>query len=136
MELPEPLPRALKNAAEARGGVSPALSLFALPGDGSIRTRRVAIFVADGVDGEPRPRLSRWARRLGAVPRYVGARLGAVETEDGETLHVEVTFETMPSVLFDAVAVLDGKEAAVRPRQCRTRRWSSSKISIATRNRS
>ena len=29
----------------------PALSLFARPGDGSIRTRRIAILVADGVDG-------------------------------------------------------------------------------------
>ena len=30
---------------------SPALSLFARPGDGSIRARRVAILVADGCDG-------------------------------------------------------------------------------------
>ena len=33
-------------------------------------------------------------------------------TEIGDTLEVEVTFETMPSVLFDAVAVPDGKAAA------------------------
>jgi catalase len=43
----------------------------------------------------------------------VGARLGVVHTEAGDTIEVEVTLETMPSVLFDAVAVPGGK-AAVR----------------------
>ena len=47
----------------------------------------------------------------GAVPRYVGPRLGAVETAEGEPLEAEVTFETAPSVLFDAVAVPDGRSA-------------------------
>ena len=31
---------------------SPALSLLARPGDGSIRTRNIALLVASGVDGE------------------------------------------------------------------------------------
>ncbi|HEY8946997.1 MAG TPA: DJ-1/PfpI family protein, partial [Polyangiaceae bacterium] len=50
---------------------------------------------------------------LGAVPRYVGARLGSVTTVDGDEIDVEVTLETMPSVLFDAVAVVGGKDAVV-----------------------
>jgi catalase len=112
MEMPKPLPRALKSAPKPEVEVSPALSLFALPGDGSIRTRRIAIFVADGVDGAAAAALHAGLARQGAVPRYVGARLGAVETEDGDSLEVEVTFETMPSVLFDAAAVPGGKEAA------------------------
>ena len=58
----------------------------------------------------PRPFTPGWPTQ-GAVPRYVGARLGAVETADGDTLEVEVTFETMPSVLFDAMAVPGGKAA-------------------------
>lgn len=41
----------------------------------------------------------------GAVPRYVGARLGAVKTAEGEAIEVDVTMETMPSVLFDALIV-------------------------------
>jgi catalase len=49
--------------------------------------------------------------QLGAVPLYIGARLGSVATAEGEAIEVEVTFETMPSVLFDAVAVPDGREA-------------------------
>jgi catalase len=111
MEMPEPLPKALKRAPQPEVEVSPALSLFSLPGDGRIRTRRVAILVADGVDGAAAQLIASGLAKQGAVPRYVGARLGAVRTESGDTLEVEVTLETMPSVLFDAVAVLGGKQA-------------------------
>ena len=113
MDMPAALPRALKRTPQPEIDVSPALSLFARPGDGSIRTRRVAILVADGVDGPAAQTLHEGLAGEGAVPRYVGGRLGAVQTEDGDTIEVEVTFETMPSVLFDAVAVPGGKAAAV-----------------------
>jgi catalase len=109
--MPAPMPKALKRTPRPEVDVSPALSLLARPGDGSIRTRRVAIFVADGIDGEAAQALHARLTELGAVPRYIGPRLGAIETEQGEALQVEVTFETMPSVLFDAVAVPDGRRA-------------------------
>jgi len=107
-EMPAPLPRALKRVPKPEIESSPALSLFALPGDGRIRTRRIAILVADGVAGGAAKTLHAGLADQGAVPRYVGARLGTVATEDGDTLEVEVTLETMPSVLFDAVAVPGG----------------------------
>jgi catalase len=113
LALPKPMPKASKLNVKPEVQVSPALSLFALPGDGSISTRRVAILVADGVDGEAAATLHAGLVKEGAVPRYVGARLGVVQTEQGETLDVEVTLETMPSVLFDAVAVPGGKAAIV-----------------------
>ena len=113
IDMPRPLPKALKNPPKPELTTSPALSLMARPGDGSIRTRRIAIFVADGVDGEAAQALHEGLSEQGAVPRYVGVRLGAVTTADGDTLQVEVTLETMPSVLFDAVAVLGGKDAVV-----------------------
>jgi catalase len=112
MEVPAPLPKATKRPVEPEVAVSPALSLFARPGDGSIRTRRIAILVANGIDGEGAEALHGALTRLGAVPRYVGPRLGTIETESGGTIEVEATFETMPSVLFDAVAVPDGKAAS------------------------
>lgn len=111
MDVPKPMPKALKRPLPPEVETSPALSLFARPGDGSIRTRRVAIFVADGIDGDGAQMLHAGLAELGAVPRYVGARLGIVKTEGGDTIEVEVTFETMPSVLFDAVAVPDGRAA-------------------------
>jgi catalase len=113
IELPKPLPKALKNPPAPEVKASPALSLFSRPGSGSIATRRIAILVADGVDGEAARELHTGLAEQGAVPRYVGIRLGSVETEDGDPIEVEVTLETMPSVLFDAVIVLGGKRAVV-----------------------
>jgi len=112
MEMPKAMPKALKTVPKPEVEVSPALSLFALPGEQTVRTRRVAILVADGVDGEAATAIHATLEKQGAVPRYIGARLGTVQTEDGGTLQVEVTLETMPSVLFDAVAVPGGKTAA------------------------
>jgi catalase len=110
-ETPPPLPKVLKRTPKPEVETSPRLSLFARPGDGRIRTRRIAILVADGVAGEAAQTLHRRLTEQGAVPRYVGGRLGSIETEEGETLEVEVTLEAMPSVLFDAVAVPGGQQA-------------------------
>jgi catalase len=113
MPMPDPLPRVLKNAPKPEVMKSPALSLFARPGDGRIRTRRIAILVANGVDGLAAQALHAGLSEQGAVPRFVAARLGTVQTEQGEALDVEVTLESMPSVLFDAVALPGGKAAVV-----------------------
>jgi catalase len=112
METPEPMPKALKRAPKPEIEVSPALSIASNPGDGSVRTRRVAIFVADGVDGEAAVAIHGALSKAGAVPRYIGARLGTVTTANGGKLEVEVTFEAMPSVLFDAAVVPGGEAAA------------------------
>jgi catalase len=111
MELPEPMPKALKKPVKPELESSPALSIFSQPGAGSIRTRRVAIFVADGIDGDAAKALHSALAQEGAVPRYIGPRLGTVVTKDGDTLEAEVTFETMPGVLFDAVVVPGGRDA-------------------------
>ena len=111
MELPDPLPKLVK-PRKPEVDVSPALSLFARPGDGSIRTRRVGILIADGVDGASAMALHAGLLAAGAVPRYVGPRLGLVHAENGESIEVEVTLETLPSVLVDAVAVPGGDPAA------------------------
>jgi catalase len=113
MEMPKPMPKALAKAPKPELEIAPSLSLFAHPGDGSIRSRRIAIFVADGIDGEAAQTLHEGLANQGAVPRYIGPRLGTVTTATGESLAVEGTFETLPSVLFDAVAVPGGKAAIV-----------------------
>ena len=111
MVMPAPMPKALAKTPKPEVAVSPTLSLLARPGDGKIRTRRIAIFVEEGIDGDAAKTLHDGLSELGAVPRYIGARLGAIETAQGESIEVEVTFETMPSVLFDAVAIPDGAAA-------------------------
>jgi catalase len=67
--------------------------------------------VADGVDGATARAIHAGLAAEGALPRYVGARLGAVQADEGDALEVDATFETMPSVLFDALAVPGGKSA-------------------------
>jgi catalase len=92
---------------------SPPLSLTARPGDGSIRTRCIALFVAPGIDGAAVDGLHKRLSAEGAVPRYVGPRLGTIKTAEGKEIDVEVTFETAPSVVFDA-AVIPGGAAGVQ----------------------
>jgi catalase len=91
---------------------SPALSLTYRPGDGRIRGRKVAILVARGVHGPSLARAQAILSKAGAVVRRLAARLNGLETADGETVEPDATFETMPSVLFDAVVVPDGDPAA------------------------
>ena len=108
--LPEPLPR-LVDPVEPEVTQSPALSLATRPGSGKIHGRKIAILLADGVDGEAVRRAHDALAVAGAVPRLVAARLSMVESSDGEALEPDATFETMPSVLFDAVVVPDGAAA-------------------------
>ncbi len=112
IDVPAPLPLALQQPPVPEVKTSPALSLFARPGDGSIRTRRIAILVADGVDGASATSIHAGLSEVGAVPRYVGARLGHVLRADGDSIEVEVTMEAMPAVLFDALVVPGGDAAA------------------------
>ena len=111
MSHQEPLPKATQKSVKPEVQKSAALSVFAHPGDGNIATRRIAIMVADGVDANAATALHKALTEQGAVPRYLGARLGQVQSEGGAGIETEVTFETMPSVLFDAVAIVGGKQA-------------------------
>jgi catalase len=113
IDMPRPMPKAIARTPKPEVTVSKALSLTARPGDGKIRGRRVAILVADGFDGAAAKAIHEMLSARGAVPRIVGPRLGSVVGEDGSELDVEVTLEAMPSVLFDALAIPDGKEAAM-----------------------
>ena len=91
--------------------MSPALSLFARPGDGSIRTRRVAILVADGCDGESLVALADRLTAEGAVPRFVSTTLGSVQPAAGDAIEVDVSLEAAPAVLYDALVLPDGDDA-------------------------
>ncbi|HXU29825.1 MAG TPA: catalase [Thermoanaerobaculia bacterium] len=109
--LPEPMPRLIDPPAPEVSN-SPTLSLTSRPGEGGIRGRKIAILVDSGVKGRSVARIREALVEGGAVVRLVAARLGAVDTTDDEAIEADATFETMPSVLFDAVAVPDGTKAA------------------------
>jgi catalase len=109
-QMPTAMPKVLQRKVTPEVTRSPALSLLARPGDGSIRARRVAILVADGVDGDGLRALGEHLIAAGAVPRFVGARLGVAESVSGESIEIDATVEAMPSVLFDGVVVPDGEK--------------------------
>jgi catalase len=112
MALPEPMPKALARTPRPEVQESPALSTMAYPGDGSIRSRRIALLVADGVDGAALAAVQAALLEAGAVPRLVGPRVGPFETADGEQLDADASTENEPGFLFDAL-VLPGGQAAV-----------------------
>ncbi|WP_043690019.1 catalase [Luteimonas huabeiensis] len=114
MPLPEPMPRALPDPPAPEVKTSPALSMLARPGAGGIRTRRVAILVADGVDAGAVVRLQARLLEEGAVARLVATCVGPVVAADGTELDADASFENEPSVLFDGMAVPGGDELHLR----------------------
>ncbi|KQT43647.1 MULTISPECIES: catalase [unclassified Methylophilus] len=90
---------------------SPALSETFYPGDGTIKTKRVAILAAHGVNGANVNALYDAILAQGGVPRILSTKLGKLETSEGKTIHVEATLETMPGVLFDGMVIAEGEQS-------------------------
>jgi catalase len=111
-ELPEPLPKVLKRAPRPEVARSEALSLLVRPGQVGIRSRRVALLVADGVDSDTAAHVHEALVAEGAVPRFVGVKMGQVQSAKGEPVEVEVSLEAAPSVLWDAAIFLEGETLA------------------------
>jgi len=109
--VPPPLPR-VNDTPVPDYPPSPSLSLLARPGRVGIRTRRVAIAVANGVDAAAVRQIYASLLKDGAQPRVVGQHLGEVAAVNGKPLDVEVTFEATPSVMYDAVVLPPGEAAA------------------------
>ena len=108
LALPGPMPRVLAKPPKPEVVKSPALSLTALPGEAGVRTRRVAILIADGVEGTSLAALHSALTAAGAVPRFVGPRLGSYVAANGEHIEADASMENSPPVLFDALVLPDG----------------------------
>ena len=75
---------------------SEALSLLVRPGQVGMRTRRIAILVADGIDGRVAGHIHESLLAAGATPRFVGVKMGPVSSTDGEPVEIEVSLEAAP----------------------------------------
>jgi len=113
MEVPPPMPLA-SNLPMPQLDPSPALSLMARPGATGIRTRRIALLVADGVDAAVLKAVYADLLKAGGVPRLVGAQLGKVTAADGSMLDVEISMEAAAPVLYDALVLADGEAGIQR----------------------
>jgi catalase len=112
--LPAAMPLAIAKKVTPEVLTSPALSLFAIPGDEGIRTRQVAILVADGVDGLALQAVGERLASEGGVPRWLGPTLAPVRPAGGDPIAVDTAISTTKAGLFDAVVVPDGKAGVDR----------------------
>jgi len=110
VKVPEAMPRALAKSTEPEVVNSPALSLTALPGDGGIRTRKVAILVADGVHGGSILAIAAALTKAGAVVCIIAPHLGTVKAADGKSLEATGTLENSAPVIFDALVLPEGSD--------------------------
>ena len=106
--VPPAMPKALEPLAKPEVTTSAALSLTALPGDGGIRTRSVAILVADGVDGKSIVAVQAALLAAGAQVHLIAPRLGPVKPINGKPFEATGTLENSPPVLFDGLVLPDG----------------------------
>lgn len=111
--LPDPLPLALAAPPAPEVTQSPALSMTARPGNGSVQARKVALMVAPGVAMAPLVALQQALLAAGAVGRFVGPRVGPIAGDDGQTVEAEASFENEPGFLYDGVVVPDGASGVV-----------------------
>jgi catalase len=86
---------------------SPSLSQANLLPE-NIKTRKVAILAANGVDGAAIDAMKKALAAEGAHAKLLGPTSAPVKTADGKTLAVDASMEGMPSVIFDAVFVPGG----------------------------
>ncbi|MDQ6826539.1 MAG: catalase HPII [Candidatus Eremiobacteraeota bacterium] len=107
-----PVPLAGKNqrtdGAERKGVErSPALSQLNTA-TYTVKTRKVAILAADGVNAAAVTAMKTALARAGAKAVVLAARLGTLKGDGAASIAVDHTLITMPSVSFDAVVVPDG----------------------------
>ena len=88
-----------------------ALSMLGKSG-GSVKTRKIAVLVADGVEPATFKQIVQDLSNAGAVCKLVGPHLGTVSTANGKQLAVDHTFGNMPSIMFDAVLIPGGAQSA------------------------
>jgi catalase len=90
---------------------SPALQLIGKMKD-TLMGRAVGILIADGSDGAVIKKIKKAATDAGAAVKIVAPKVGGAKLADGSMLAADGQLAGMPSVLFDAVAVILSDEGA------------------------
>ena len=110
MELPPAMPPVLARAPTPEVSSSPPLSMTTFPGTVGIQARKVAIWVADGVNADQVNRAFSMLRSGGANPRLIGPRIGAFTADGGDMVEAVGSLETEPAVTFDGLVVPAGND--------------------------
>ena len=77
----------------------------------SIKSRKLAILTADGIDGAQIEKMKRVIGAEGAKAEIIAPRLGQVNTVKGMTIQADKSLMTVSSVLYDAVYIPGGAKA-------------------------
>jgi len=72
---------------------------------------RIALLVTEGTDADKVHTIYRALTDRKASPRIVGSKLGVLQAGRSNAIHVEVSTEIAPSVLWDAVVLVGGDAA-------------------------
>ncbi len=78
----------------------------------SIKTRQIAILVADGVDETSLTAMKQALEAAGAKTKIIAPHLGNIASTSGKQVKADQSFLTAASVLFDAIYVPDGQQSA------------------------
>ncbi|KAG6812079.1 catalase A [Tricholoma furcatifolium] len=108
--LPEHPPGTIRRP---HGKKSPGLSqVYYMPKKPTIKSRRIAILVADGFNGADVQAVRTALSGLGAITFLVGPRRGEVKPLSGSSVFVDHHFESQRSTLFDALFIPSGEKHA------------------------
>ena len=108
----ETLPSAPEPAAPVQDlDLSPALQIIGKMKD-TLEGRVIGLLVADGSDGAVIDKVRQAAVDAAATVKIVAPKVGGAKLADGSMLEADGQLAGMPSVLFDAVAVILSDEGA------------------------
>ncbi|MCL8000969.1 hypothetical protein M8994_22520, partial [Brucella sp. 21LCYQ03] len=77
----------------------------------SIKTRKVAILVANGSCEESIEKITLPLEEGGATPVLIGPNVGSITSKQGNVIAIEHSFLTEASVLYDALFIPSGEDA-------------------------
>jgi catalase len=102
----EAMPSAPKPAAPVQNmKLSPALQIIGKMKD-TLQGRAIGILIADGSDGALVKKIKKAAIEAGAAVKIVAPKVGGAKIAGGSMLPADGQLAGMPSVLFDAVAII------------------------------
>ncbi|HWQ20086.1 MAG TPA: catalase [Methanotrichaceae archaeon] len=99
-----------KGADASKAGRSPAVSM-ANTVKNTIKSRMVAVLAEDGFNGAELMGVKKAIEDAGGQAKVVSRLLGTIKGADGQSLMVDKSFLTTPSVVFDAVFIPGGKKS-------------------------
>src|SRR3984885_5013144 len=91
--------------------LSPALQIIGKMKD-TLQGRAIGILIADGSDGDLVKKIKKAALEAGAAVKIVAPKVGGAKLAGGSLLPSDGQLAGMPSVLFDAVAIILSEEGA------------------------